>query len=584
MRRLRGLFRGRRFSGGGGTVVASPAPPADVTAPAITGFSVTSPNDSLQPTTAVLTASDAVGVTGYLITKSATPPAAGDPSWEASTPPSIPALAAYEVAENYYGHVKDAAGNRTTSGPVSVTAQDTVAPVASDVTISGTVAEDQLLTGSYTYTDAADAVEGTSTFRWLADDVAIAGATAITFTPTDAQVGAQLKFEVIPVAQTGASPGAAVQSPATTAVTAVNDASSGTLELSDTTPTTGTAVNLLIGTFADPDGVAIGNFTTIAWEEDNAGAETVWTPIAGATTASYTPVVGNEGNKLRVVASGLDDQGFAIASTTAATSVVAAAGAWAAFYHEDMSAWTSPMGPGGPAEFAQEMVVTYRNDSTWEGAGASYLRCLINAGFTAEAAGCLWFNIYSALAGMDRTDHYVGFIVRYGSNWFPTFTAQHKEMVPYVSSDSGASHNHGVTPMHAPIDTLPLGTKTGAQLSSAPNSSNWTTESGLVTHPADSDPLVWDALPRVGEWIYFELHHDCGNVATISVYTRDGVIAARDLITVPSLAAATDELRDFTYLLNYGFFDGNQDANSYTDISDFYVNDSFMGPPPGFVL
>ncbi len=87
-----------------------------------------------------------------------------------------------------------------------------VAPVASVVSISGTFAYNQLLTGNYTYTDADNDTEGTSTYRWLRDDVAIDGATSTTYTTVLADVGHTLKFEVTPVASVGTTPGVAVES------------------------------------------------------------------------------------------------------------------------------------------------------------------------------------------------------------------------------------------------------------------------------------------------------------------------------------------------------------------------------------
>ena len=80
-------------------------------------------------------------------------------------------------------------------------------PVASSVSVTGTLNINQLLTGNYTYTDADSDAEGTSTFRWLRDDVAIGGATSLTYTTVLADVTKTIKFEVTPVALTGTSPG-----------------------------------------------------------------------------------------------------------------------------------------------------------------------------------------------------------------------------------------------------------------------------------------------------------------------------------------------------------------------------------------
>lgn len=57
----------------------------------------------------------------------------------------------------------------------------------------------QLLTGNYTYADANNDSQGTSTFRWLRNGVAIAGATARTYTLVGADQGNLITFEVTPV-------------------------------------------------------------------------------------------------------------------------------------------------------------------------------------------------------------------------------------------------------------------------------------------------------------------------------------------------------------------------------------------------
>jgi hypothetical protein len=88
------------------------------------------------------------------------------------------------------------------------------APTASNVTISGTAQVGQVLTGNYTYSDADGDAEGTSTYRWLRSGAPISGATARNYTLVAADQGALIAFEVTPVAASGTSPGAAVQSPA----------------------------------------------------------------------------------------------------------------------------------------------------------------------------------------------------------------------------------------------------------------------------------------------------------------------------------------------------------------------------------
>jgi hypothetical protein len=107
------------------------------------------------------------------------------------------------------------------------------APVASNVTISGNAVVGRTLTGNYTYTDVNGDQEGTSTFRWLVSDTvngtynAIALATGKTYTIQTGYENKYIKFEVTPVAKTGATgtlTGTSVQSTATSQIAVIPEA------------------------------------------------------------------------------------------------------------------------------------------------------------------------------------------------------------------------------------------------------------------------------------------------------------------------------------------------------------------------
>lgn len=89
-----------------------------------------------------------------------------------------------------------------------------VEPVASDVSISGYLYVGETLTGSYTYSDPDGSAEGTSTFRWLRDGVAIDGATSETYELVEDDVGADITFEVTPVSVSAPTTGTPVVSDA----------------------------------------------------------------------------------------------------------------------------------------------------------------------------------------------------------------------------------------------------------------------------------------------------------------------------------------------------------------------------------
>ncbi|MGI9201745.1 MAG: immunoglobulin-like domain-containing protein, partial [Woeseiaceae bacterium] len=92
------------------------------------------------------------------------------------------------------------------------TASGVAIAITTDLDPSGVASLGDQLTGSYTYADAEDDVEGASTFRWLRDGAAIPGAVATTYTVTVDDIEANLTFEVTPVALTGALQGTAVAS------------------------------------------------------------------------------------------------------------------------------------------------------------------------------------------------------------------------------------------------------------------------------------------------------------------------------------------------------------------------------------
>ncbi len=106
-----------------------------------------------------------------------------------------------------------------------------------------------------TYTLTPTAIpRGASTFRWLRDGTAIPGATGTTYTVAAADVGHTLVFEVTPVAQSGATPGNATQSPGVVIQNAAPVASNVSIS---GTPKVG---SLLTGSYSysDVDGDAEG--------------------------------------------------------------------------------------------------------------------------------------------------------------------------------------------------------------------------------------------------------------------------------------------------------------------------------------
>ncbi|MBI1936260.1 VCBS repeat-containing protein [Candidatus Woesearchaeota archaeon] len=94
-------------------------PLVDTTPPIVTSFSIPSTSNSLTVPISLFTATDNVAVTGYLVTETATAPAASAAGWTASAPPSYTFSSA--GAKTLYAWAKDAAGKVSASASRSVT-------------------------------------------------------------------------------------------------------------------------------------------------------------------------------------------------------------------------------------------------------------------------------------------------------------------------------------------------------------------------------------------------------------------------------------------------------------------------------
>ncbi|MCX5880601.1 MAG: hydrogenase small subunit, partial [Deltaproteobacteria bacterium] len=91
----------------------------DTIAPSITVFAIPSTANSLSIAITSLTATDNVGVTGYLLTESATKPSATAAGWTSTKPANYTFASA--GARTLYAWAKDAAGNVSTSRSATVT-------------------------------------------------------------------------------------------------------------------------------------------------------------------------------------------------------------------------------------------------------------------------------------------------------------------------------------------------------------------------------------------------------------------------------------------------------------------------------
>ncbi len=116
--------------------------PLDLSAPVITAFNVPATSNSLTVAISSFSATDNVGVTGYLLTESSAAPAAGDAGWSAA----IPAFYTFGGANVYtlYAWAKDAAGN--VSSPSSAQVDTTPSQQRTNIPPTAAAGSDQNVT------------------------------------------------------------------------------------------------------------------------------------------------------------------------------------------------------------------------------------------------------------------------------------------------------------------------------------------------------------------------------------------------------------------------------------------------------
>lgn len=137
--------------------------PVDANAPTITSFSVPATSDTLTVSITSFTATDDVGVTGYMVTDSATAPNAGDTGWSGE-PPATYTCPTADI-HTLYAWARDAAGNvsesssarvdttpsqqRTNEPPVAAAGNDQTVTEGDTVTLSAMGSSDDI--GIITY-------------------------------------------------------------------------------------------------------------------------------------------------------------------------------------------------------------------------------------------------------------------------------------------------------------------------------------------------------------------------------------------------------------------------------------------------
>jgi hypothetical protein len=227
----------------------------DTVAPSVSLFTLPATATSLTVPITTLTASDAAGVTGYLLKEAATVPLSNDPAWSAT----VPAQYAFtsQGTKTIYVFAKDAAGNISAplSGTVTITLADTTAPVVTAFTLPATDSSLIVPVSSFSATDAAG-VTGyylgeTSTAPALID-------THWTTTPTSSYTFATAGTKTLYAFAKDAAGN--ISTPVSAIVTITLADTTAPIVTVFTMPTTSTSLTVSVTTFTANDNTAVTGY------------------------------------------------------------------------------------------------------------------------------------------------------------------------------------------------------------------------------------------------------------------------------------------------------------------------------------
>ncbi|MEO5339744.1 MAG: DUF4347 domain-containing protein [Magnetococcus sp. MYC-9] len=195
----------------------------------------------------------------------------------------------------------------TATQSVTVSVTDVNESPTGSVTLSGTATQGETLTVSNSLAD--DDGLGTISYQWLADGVAISGATGSSHLLLEAQVGTIITVTASYTDAHGTAE--SVTSSASSTVANVNDSPTGNIVISGTA-TQGETLSI-VNTLADDDG--LGSFS-YQWLADG-GA------VAGATGSTLVLAEAQVDSRITVTVQYTDGHGTAESITSAATNTVA---------------------------------------------------------------------------------------------------------------------------------------------------------------------------------------------------------------------------------------------------------------------
>jgi predicted glycoside hydrolase/deacetylase ChbG (UPF0249 family) len=221
----------------------------------------------------------------------------------------------YTLTQDEVGKVVTVAVSYTDGGSASESVLSTATAAVENVndnptgtvTITGTPTQGQTLTANNTLADA-DGL-GTLSYVWKAAGSVITGATASTYTLTQAEVGKAITVEISYTDNEGTAE--TVASTATAAVANVNDDPTGSVTITGTA-SEGEVLTANTSALADADGLGT---LIYQWKADG-------TDITGATASTYTLTQDEVGKTITVAVSYTDGQGTPESVLSSATTSV----------------------------------------------------------------------------------------------------------------------------------------------------------------------------------------------------------------------------------------------------------------------
>ena len=256
----------------------------DTTAPVVGTFTIPATATALTVPVSAFTATDNVGVAGYMVTKSATAPAASATGWTASAPASVTAVAG---SNTFYAWAKDAAGNvsASRSATVVVTLPDTSVPVVGTFTLPATATTLNVPVSALTSTDNVGVTAYKITTSAAAPAASAAGWTATAPTSVTAVAGSNTFY-----AWAKDAAGNVSASRSATVVVTLPDTSVpvvGTFTL----PATATTLNVPVSAFTATDNVGVTGYMITTSATAPAASASNWSAAPPAVAAA--PAAGN---------------------------------------------------------------------------------------------------------------------------------------------------------------------------------------------------------------------------------------------------------------------------------------------------